>query len=202
MQFDYHADNVLEDELVRLSSMTNGHVDALSKISNDPVIWEYLMEDGMTYEAIRDYVHAAIEEREKLVAYPFVVWNKATQEIAGTTRLYELNTSLRNIKVGHTWYGKAHRGSGVNQAAKFLLFEFLFDQLNMERIGFGVHELNARSRAALRKVGATQEGVLRQFLPDTCGMANNRRYDIILFSLLKAEWNNHEKSTLKSEVLA
>ena len=72
----------------------------------------------------------------------------------------------------------------------------------MERIGFGVHELNARSRAALRKVGATQEGVLRKFLPDTSGMMNNQRYDIILFSLMKGEWKDQVKSTLKSEVLA
>ena len=151
----------------------------------------------MSQKSLDNYLNQAMQERERGVAYPFVVFDKTTQEIAGTTRLYEFNAVLGNVKIGHTWYGKKSRGRGLNKSVKYLLFEFLFDQLGVARIGFGVHEKNRRSIAALVKMGISREGALRKFLPNTLDGAGSQRFDIILFSLLKGEWDRNVREMLR-----
>ena len=75
----------------------------------------------------------------------------------------------------------------MNQQCKYLLFEFAFKEMRMERIGFGVHEENIISCKALEKIGCQQEGTLRSFLPK---VDSDGRADLLLFSILKKEWEN------------
>ena len=200
MEFDYERDYVFEDDEVKLSPLSKAHFDSLSTIARDPVIWQYLVEDGLTEDSLHRYLNEALAQRLHRSSYPFVVYNKKQETVAGTTRLYELNPDLGNIKMGHTWYGKNHRGTGINKKVKYLLFQFLFEKLKISRIGFGVHELNIRSIRALESMGIKKEGVLRQFLPGNVGGSDDYRYDIVLFSLLENEWSGLRSSLEKVTV--
>ncbi len=182
--FDYLQDHTLEDERVRLVPLAEEHLPALEVAGSDPQVWEYLLEDGSHTDGFKQYVRDAIRSRAARLAYPFVVFDKQCDRFVGTTRLYEINSSLQNVRLGYTWYDRSVWGTGLNVHCKFLLFEWIFEELMAARIGFGVHSGNIRSLAALRKLGCREEGTLRSFLPDE----GHGRADIILFSLLREEW--------------
>ena len=110
------------------------------------------------------------------------------------TRLYEWSETLKTIKLGHTWYGTKFQGTGINKHCKYLLFEFIFEHLAVARVGFGVHAENLRSLGALKSVGVTKEGVLRDYLP---GLSGEGRSDLILLSLLREEWLENGKTELR-----
>ena len=116
--------------------------------------------------------------------------------MAGMTRLYNISNELGNLKIGHTWYGKAFQGTGLNKNCKYLLFEFLFDQLLFHRIGFGANAKNDISIRAMKSVGAQVEGHLRAFIPKKSG----ERTDIVLLSILKNEWNNSIRNKLQQQL--
>jgi len=126
--FDFTKEWILENSEVTLRPLEIAHAAELHGISDDPVIWAYLMEQGQTFQDLDKYITCAVEERKNRVSYPFVVIDKPTGRIAGTTRLYEMNQTLGSVKVGHTWYGASFRGSGINTAVKCLLFEFVFER--------------------------------------------------------------------------
>lgn len=184
-EFNFSKKYILENESVKLSPLKKKHIPHLTKISNDELIWKYLFENGKKRKDLTQYIKHALKNRELEKEYPFVIFDKKKKAIAGTTRLYEINQKWKTLKLGHTWLGKEFRGTGINQNCKSLLFQFVFKNLKMERIGFGVHEENQTSIHALKKVGVRQEGVLRSFLPK---VKQEGRADLLLFSILKKEW--------------
>ncbi len=196
-QFDLSRSYVLENEKVRLSPLSTGDVYALRQIAKAPQIWTYFLEDGYGDANFVRYLEAALDQQKQAKEYPFVVFDKVKNQVAGMTRLYDFIPELQTIKMGHTWYGTSFQGSGINKQCKFLLFEFAFEILGMERIGFGVHGENLRSIAALKSVGCQQEGVLRNFLVST---TLKHRVDLLYFSILKEEWFNTVKESLISKL--
>lgn len=100
------------------------------------------------------------------------------------------------MQLGYTWYGKDFQGTGLNKQCKFLLLEFAFEKLGMERVEFRADNNNARSIAAMKSIGCTVEGVLRSHMPDSFG----GRRDSIVLSILKKEWENGVRDKLKSKL--
>lgn len=194
-KFDFTKKYVLENDIAKLIPLSEAHIEVLSKISNDSNIWTYFFEKGDTIEKLTTYVLSVIENRKSEKEYPFVVFDKKKKQYAGTTRFYEYSDELKIIKLGHTWYGKSFRGTGLNKHCKYLLFEFAFEKLGVERIGFGAYADNDRSIAAMKNVGCKKEGVLRNMFPALDG---NGRTDAILMSILKDEWHASIKSELKN----
>ena len=126
-----------------------------------------------------------------------MVFDKRNNKIAGTTRFYEFNQEIKTIKLGHTWYGTEFQGTGINKHCKYLLFEFAFEKLGVERIGFGSYITNLRCIAAMESVGCKKEGILRNMFPAIVGEG---RTDAILLSILKNEWESEVKTTLFSKL--
>lgn len=197
MNFDFDSDYVLEDDYVRLSPLKLEYVEHLLLISNEPYLWTYMLEKGNGLDNLTEYVLSAINNRNSKKEYPFIVYYKVAKQYAGTTRLYEYSNKLRTIKLGHTWYGKLFRGTGLNKHCKYLLFEFAFEKLKLERIGFGAHAENKISIAAMKSVGCIKEGVLRNFIPSFDGKG---RADIVLMSILKKDWEDKVKIELKDKL--
>ncbi|MEB8346775.1 GNAT family protein [Flavobacteriaceae bacterium KMM 6898] len=129
--------------------------------------------------------------------YPFVIKDLRLNEYAGVTRIYDLNNELKILKIGHTWIGERFQGTGLNKNCKYLLFEFLFDELKIERIGFGASSENIKSINAMKGIGCKQEGILRSFMP---GINGKDRVDIVLMSILKNEWTSKIKEDLKRKI--
>ncbi len=197
MQLDWSENYVLEDDFVRLSSLESMHIRPLYDLTLDPKIWTYFLEKGQGGQQYETYINNAITQKKLKKEYPFVVFDKKKKQYAGMTRFYDYSSELQTIKLGHTWYGKAFRGTGINKHCKYLLFEFAFEKLEVERIGFGAYATNTISLAAMKSVGCHQEGVLRNLFPALDG---NGRTDCALFSILREEWFDTAKDALRKKL--
>ena len=198
MKLDFSQDYTLENDVVRLEPLQQWHVHELFKVSRDPRIWVYFFENGMDITALSNYVNAALSKRKAEKEYPYAIFDKRANQFAGSTRFYEYSYDLKTIKLGHTWLGVNFQGRGVNKNTKHLLFEFAFEQLQLERIGFGAYSDNIRSVNAMKSVGCVQEGLLRNAFPSIDGKG---RTDAILMSILKHEWQDKVKNELRHKLL-
>lgn len=196
--FDFSKNYILENETVKLVPLNEIHFDDLRAISSDEKVWTYFIEKGLGQGEIIKYCLSAMGQRSKEEEYPFVIFDKRSNKYAGMTRMYNYDRKLRTVKIGHTWLGHEFWGTQLNRNCKFLLFEFVFESLNIERIGFGVHAQNKRSINALLSIGCKQEGILRNFLPS---IDNYSRVDLLLFGIIKPDWQSEVKEMLKNKLI-
>ena len=194
---DYSKHYVLEDDYVKLIPLKIEHIEYLLNVSKEHNLWTYFLEKGNGLKNLTNYIASTVHNRKHQKEYPFVVFDKIKKQYAGTTRFYDYSSELKTIKLGHTWYGKDFRGTGLNKRCKYLLFQFAFETLELERIGFGAHAENRVSIAAMKSVGCKEEGVLRNFMPSLNG---KERANIILLSILKDEWFEKVKTELKAKL--
>ncbi|MEL7145420.1 MAG: GNAT family protein [Bacteroidota bacterium] len=197
INFDFKKNYVLEDNIARLVPLSMDHIQLLLPIAQEPDIWTYAPEKCDNLFRLTEYVSAAIQNKNDDKDYPFAVFDKRTAQIAGTTRFCEINGAIQAMRMGYTWYGKAFRGTGLNKHCKYLMFQFAFEAMNIERIGLAAFRDNHRSIAAMQSVGCIQEGVFRGLFPTADG---NGRTDAILFSLLKSDWYGGIKDNLKDKL--
>ena len=195
--FNFEKKYLLKNAIVELIPLEESHMDLLYEVSNNKKIWKYFTENGFGRENFKRYINNAIQNRVECKEYPFAIKDLRINEYAGITRIYDVSNSLRNVKIGHTWIGERFQGSGLNKNCKYVLFEFLFDQLEMKRIGFGASSENIRSIKAMESVGCIKEGVLRSFLPSK---NNDQRVDIVLLSILYEEWDSKIRKELKQKI--
>ena len=137
------------------------------------------------------YINAALKEREKGNSYPFIVYDKRKKGFAGSTRFYDYQETHNTVQLGYTWYGKDFQRTGVNKNCKYLMLEFAFETLGIDRVEFRADNNNERSIAAMKNIGCTVVGILRS----NCAGPSGRRTSIVL-SILKKEWFNGIKTTL------
>ena len=194
---DYSQDYILEDDYVKLMPLKIEHIEYLLNVSKEHNLWTYFLEKGNGLKNLTNYIASTVHNRKHQKEYPLVVFDKIKKQYAGTTRFYDYSSELKTIKLGHTWYGKDFRGTGLNKRCKYLLFQFAFETLELERVGFGAHAENKVSIAAMKSVGCKEEGVLRNFMPSLNG---KERADIILLSILKDEWFEKVKTELKAKL--
>ncbi|MEM6698044.1 MAG: GNAT family protein [Bacteroidota bacterium] len=197
LDFNFQKTYSLENNRVRLLPLQMEHLEHLVEPSKDAAIWVYFLEKGNGRKNLTAYFKNALQNRALGKEYPFVVFDKLQQQYAGTTRFYEFSKELKTIKLGHTWYGKNFRGTGLNKHCKYLLFQFAFEQIGVERIGFGAYKDNVVSVAAMKSVGCQVEGILRNIFPALDG---NGRADGIVMSVLKDEWSNQVKQQLAAKI--
>ncbi|MEM9327404.1 MAG: GNAT family protein [Bacteroidota bacterium] len=188
---------LFEDERVSLIPLSERHIEPLSRVSSDPRIWEHLTESGTSLTDLTIYVRQALADHAACKAYPFVVFDKLQERFVGTTRIYEINPGLGHMKMGHTWYGVNSWGTGINLRTKYLLFQWIFEDLHAARVGFGVHARNHRSLASLRRLQCQQEGILRSFFPRR---NSQQRDDLIILSLLQSEWENSARNWFRAQL--
>lgn len=197
--FLFELDYLISDPIAELSPLEESHIAPLYEEANDKDIWKHFLEKPLGKESFSNYVLEAIAKREAGIEYPFVIKDLRSEKYAGITRVYAVSNDLKNVKIGHTWIGKQFQGTGLNKCCKYLLFELLFDQLKIQRIGFGASAENTISIQAMKSLGCQQEGVLRSFMPSAKG---DKRVDIVLLSLLFEEWDATVRAELGQKVKA
>ncbi|MEJ7610898.1 MAG: GNAT family protein [Ferruginibacter sp.] len=191
--FSASKDYVLENNAVLLRPLCEDDHEHLVHFSeNEPEIWTYSLYAAAGAENLREYIDTALKAREGGTEYPFIVFDKRTQRYAGSTRFYDIQSQHRSLQLGYTWYGKAFQGTKLNKNCKLLLLEFAFEQLNMRRVEFRADNNNERSKAAMKSIGCTAEGVLRNHLLTHTGANRNT----IILSILKEEWEGGLKEML------
>ena len=195
--FDFEKDYVLEDRCVLLRPLSESDCDNLLEFSlNEPETWKYGVVTAAGADNLKFYIHHALHERNNKREYAFIVFDKRTNEYAGSTRFYDIQLAKQTLQLGYTWYGSRFRGNGLNAHCKFLLLSFAFEKMNMLRVEFRADNTNYRSIAAMKKIGCIVEGELRKDVPKADG---TRRTSIIL-SILKEEWENGVKENLKKQI--
>lgn len=184
---------ILENERVRLEPLQEEHFSSLVRFSlEEPSLWNYALQAGDSPEKMKIYIDSAIQDRLSGYAIPYLVIDKRTNTVAGSTRFYSINWFQKTASIGYTWYGKDYQRTHVNSNCKFLMLEAAFEQMGMERIEFRADALNTASIDSIKRLGAQIEGVLRQNMirPD------GTRRDSIVLSILKEEWFNTLKFNL------
>lgn len=196
--FNPNENYLLEDERVLLRPLQQEDKKYLFPFSlNEPELWNYSLVTAAGEKGLENYIQMALDARDSGKEYPFIVFDKKTNEYAGCTRFYDINLPFKTLQLGYTWYGKKFQGSGLNKHAKFLLLSFAFEEMGMERVEFRADNNNAKSIAAMKSIGCTVEGVLRNHQPSR---QEGIRRDSIVLSILKAEWFDEVKKNLKAKL--
>jgi RimJ/RimL family protein N-acetyltransferase len=198
MDLDFSQNTILEDESIVLRPLQETDVENLLEISiNEPETWEYSLVQANGKENLEKYIQIALKARENKMEFPFIVFDKKSGKYAGSTRFYDINRAFKTMQLGYTWYGKDFRGTGLNKRCKFLLLQFAFETLGMERVEFRADNNNKRSIAAMKSIGCTVEGVLRSHMPT---FGSEVRRDSIILSILSKEWYGSVKENLKNKL--
>ena len=180
----------LETSRVLLRLLKPEDYDALLPLTQSKDIWKYFPKELDDPQELRQWIDSLLREREQGIRMPFVIIDKDTNEICGSTSFLNISLYDKRLEIGSTWLGTAFMGMGVNKPAKFALLSYAFGVMKMERVEIKTDNLNERSKAALLKIGMVPEGVLRNHMQ----MHSNRRRDTIYFSIIKSEWEERAKS--------
>ncbi len=183
----------LEDERARLTPLNAADIDELDKIAYEPSIWKLGMSNLKEQKDLQEYIEIALEERKNKSSYPFLIYDKQTNSVAGSTRYGNISFPFKRLEIGWTWMHPKFQGTGLNKACKFLLLQFAFEQLEFNRVELKTDVLNQQSQKAMRKIGAKEEGIFRSHQLTSTG----RIRDSIFFSIISDEWKNIKESIFK-----
>lgn len=197
MTFDCLQDYTLENETVLLRPLRIEDIPNLLPISiNEPEIWKYSLFQADGEENLKAYFKLALNAKADKKEYPFIVFDKRIKQYVGSTRFYDIQLNQLTLQLGYTWYSKIAQGTGLNAHCKLLMLEFAFEKMNMQRVEFRADNNNLRSIAAMKGIGCTVEGVLRQNVIK----ADGGRRDSIVLSILKDEWEGSIKNNLLQKI--
>lgn len=174
----------LEGPTIRLEPLRREHLDGLCAVGLDPEIWH------LTTALIRDradlarYIETALAEQDAGHTLPLATILRATGQVVGSTRFANIAKEHRRVEIGWTWLGRQWQRTGVNTEAKYLMLHHAFETWNCLRVEFKTSALNNPSRTALRRLGATEEGVLRHHMINENGTVR----DSVFYSILAEEW--------------
>ena len=199
MKINFTENYILENEAVKLSPLEMSHFNSLLEYSiNEPELWKFNSGGANGEENLKKYITNAIQQRNEEKEYPFIVFDKRRNKFVGSTRFYGYRELNNRIEIGYTWYGKETHGDGTNKNCKYLMLEFAFEKIKLERVGFAANNLNIKSINAMKSIGCSVEGVFRNFSLDNYGNI----IDCIFLSILKNEWFDNVKEGLKIKMLS
>ena len=175
----------LKGRLVRLEPLSKDHLDDLCEIGLDASIWQWSPEPIATKEQMALYIDTALFEQSKGVSSPFVTRESETERIVGSTRFGNIDVPNRHVEIGWTWLAPAWQRTYVNTEAKLLMLTHAFETWKCIRVEFKTDSFNERSRNAILRIGAQQEGIHRNHMITESG----RFRDSVFFSIIDTEWS-------------
>jgi RimJ/RimL family protein N-acetyltransferase len=174
----------LEGVHATLLPLAREHAAALAKAAADGELWRLWYTSVAHPDRMADYVATALDQRERLDAMPFAVRDNASGDLVGSTRYFNVDGANRRLEIGHTWYAKRVQRTGLNTECKLMLLGHAFEQLRCIAVEFRTHWFNHASRTAIARLGAKQDGVLRNHQL----MQNGAKRDTVVFSIIDGEW--------------
>ena len=195
LHFNPETEYILEDDRVLLRPLAKTDLEILLPYAiSEPDTWKYSAVSAKGVNGMTDYINVALDARITGIEYPFIVFDKKDGTFAGSTRFYDIQPGNQTLQLGYTWYGKKYRGTGLNKHCKFLLLQFAFETLGAERVEFRADARNEKSIAAMKSIGCTVEGILR----NNMALQDGGRRSSIVLSILKSEWLNGVEKNLKT----
>ena len=187
----------LEGAVVRLEPISLDHLDDLARAGADPGIWLYMPSDGSTASGMERFIRASLADRDAGTALPFATIHKATGRAIGSTRFGNIVLEHKRVEIGWTWIAPEFQRTAVNTEAKYLMFRHAFEVLGCNRVELKTNANNARSRAAILRIGAKEEGTFRSHMVNPDGSLR----DTVYFSVIRPEWPDL-KARLESRMMA
>jgi N-acetyltransferase len=169
---------------VELQPLRKDHAPALLDAAADGQLWNMKVTVIPGPETVDQYIAVALEGQQAGTVMPFVIVRRDTGSIVGSTRFWKIDRVNRKLEIGHTWLSQSVQRSGVNTEAKLLLLIHAFEVMQFVRVQFSTDELNEKSRQAILRIGAKQEGIVRheRIMPD------GRKRNSVRFSIIDSEW--------------
>ncbi|QMV53961.1 GNAT family N-acetyltransferase [Ewingella americana] len=169
---------------IRLRPMAEQDADALLLAASDGELWNMQLTNIPSPDTVAQYINIAITGRNAGTVLPFVIEEIASGKPIGSTRLWKIDTQNRKLEIGHTWLSVSWQRTYANTEAKLLLLTHAFEVMNCVRVQFTTDELNEKSRNAILRLGAKQEGIVRHERI----MPNGRKRNSVRFSIIDEEW--------------
>jgi RimJ/RimL family protein N-acetyltransferase len=183
---------VLKGEIVTLEPLAPDHIEPLRYTVRDGEFWKLWYANVPSPGQMENYVITAIENAEK-GNIAFAVRLNATDGIVGTTRFYNVDETNRRPMLGYTWYAKSVCKTGVNTESKLLLLQHVFEKKKAIAVEFRTHFFNQVSRTAIERLGAKQDGILRNHQI----MRDGSIRDTVVYSILQHEWPSVKNNLLE-----
>jgi N-acetyltransferase len=190
----FEQEIILQDDRARLEPLTERHFDALMAIAlsnND--IWKFTLANIVDENSFRNYFNTALKERENKSAYPFAMFDKKENRYVGCTRYANISFKDKRLEIGWTWIDPLMQGSGINKHNKYLMLQFAFETLNLNRVELKTAGTNLKSQRAMEKIGAVREGVLRKHSINDIGVIR----DTVYYSFINDEWPQVKENIFK-----
>ncbi|HET6450547.1 MAG TPA: GNAT family protein [Spirochaetia bacterium] len=178
---------VLQGARVRLEPLQASHLEALCAVGLDPEVMRLMPHPVTTRDQMADYINAAISARAAGTAIPFVTVHQSAdggQPVVGSTRFMSIDAANRHLEIGSTWIGVPWQRTAVNTEAKYLMLRHAFETFGCLRVEFKTDSLNVRSRQALLRIGAREEGTFRSHVITSEGRIRHSVY----FSITFEDW--------------
>lgn len=194
MELDFSKEIVLENERVKLSPLSQNHASGLGPAAfAHKDLLAFSFNKIHTPELLEKAIQVFLDDRKKETRYPFVIFDKSTQQYGGVTTLMSVSNHHERLEIGSTWIGREFHRTGLNRNCKFLLMRYVFETLEFERLEFKTDARNEQSRTAIQKVGGKYEGEFRSHSV----MPDGFRRNTIMYSVLKEEWPAIKSSVFK-----
>lgn len=179
----------LEGRYVRLEPMSRDHLPALIEVGLDERLWRWTnnVVDGPA--GIERYIAVALTDQENGLALPFVTIERATNKVVGSTRFGNIDRNNRKVEIGWTWVSPQWQRTAINTEAKLLMLTHAFETWGCIRVELKTDSNNVQSKNAMRRIGAFEEGTLRNHMITETGRYRHSVY----FSFVESEW--HEKKS-------
>ena len=172
---------------VRLEPLTQAHADGLRAAAEDGQIWTLRVTWVPGPEQVDDYIATALATPNRLA---FAVIDDDSGVVMGTTSYHDIMLEIDRVEIGHTWYAKSRQRSGVNTSCKLMLLAHAFNTLGCAVVGLRTDNLNHASQAAIERLGAHKDGVIRHHAARRDGSVR----DTVVYSILRCEWHGIESA--------
>jgi len=172
----------LELNGIRLEPLAPRHADGLRAAAQDGELWKLRITSVPEPDQAEAYIATALEMRPARLA--FAVIDATTDEVIGSTSYHDIVPSISRAEIGYTWYGQSRQRSHVNTTCKLLLLTHAFETLGCALVGFRTDNYNHRSQAAIERLGAKKDGVLRHHMMRRDGTVR----DTVMYSIARGEW--------------
>jgi RimJ/RimL family protein N-acetyltransferase len=186
---------VLEGVHVRLEPLTMAHHPGLCDVGLEEELWRWIPTQVRTVEEMAAYIATALKEQSNGTSVPFAQIEKATGRVIGSTRYMNIERAHHRVEIGSTWIAPKWQRSAVNTESKYLLMRHAFETLGCMRLELKTDSLNAKSRAAILRIGAKEEGIFRNHMITSGGRIRHTVY----FSVIDSEWPG-VKSRLEAQL--
>ena len=174
----------LAGDHVRLLPLSLDHLGGLCAVGLDEGLWKWVPTRVLDQQGMQEYVELALDEQRRGMSLPFTTTLKDSGRIVGSTRYANISVKDGRLEIGWTWIGEAWQRSAVNTEAKYLMLRHAFEVLGCTRVELKTDGLNEKSRNAILRIGAKQDGILRKHTMTYSG----RIRDTVYFSILDEEW--------------